>query len=56
MTLLGWSLLEFEQGLRQAGIWEEALGALRWGVAYLLKCHPRPGVLYTQVGHLTPTP
>ena len=29
---------------------EEALGALRWGVNYLLRCHPHPGVLYAQVG------
>ena len=49
MSLLAWGLLEFKSGFG-VGTHVEAVEALRWGVDYLLRCHPEPKTLIVQVG------
>ncbi|KAK4489283.1 hypothetical protein RD792_005081 [Penstemon davidsonii] len=50
ITMLAWSVVEFERPLyARRELWN-ALSAVRWGTDYLIKAHPQPYVLYGQVG------
>ena len=48
-TLLLWGMLEFEDGYRAAGEWDNVRNNLRWVLEYLLKCHTNDTVLFAQV-------
>ena len=50
MTLLAWSGVEFAEGYKKAGQWEQFLDMLKWGTDYFIKCHAGKNVLYAQVG------
>ncbi|CAI9091736.1 OLC1v1026840C1 [Oldenlandia corymbosa var. corymbosa] len=50
VTMLGWSVVEFESQLEVNGELDNALAAIKWGTDYLLKSHPQPDVLYGEVG------
>ena len=50
MTLLAWSGVEFADGYKKAGQWEQYLDMLKWGTDYFIKCHAGKNVLYAQVG------
>ena len=51
MTLLAWSGVEFAEGYKKAGQWEQLLDAVKWGTDYLIKCHSGKNELYVQVGN-----
>ena len=50
LTLVAWSGIEFAEGYKKAGQWENLLDMVRWGTDYLLKCHSGKNELYVQVG------
>ena len=50
MTLLAWSGVEFADGYKKAGQWDQFLDMLKWGTDYFIKCHSAKNVLYAQVG------
>ena len=50
LTLLAWSGVEFSEGYKKAGQWEQFLDMLKWGTDYFIKCHPEKNTLYVQVG------
>lgn len=50
VTMLAWSVVEFEPQLRARGELSNARRAVKWGTDYLIKAHPLPNVLYGQVG------
>ena len=50
LTLLAWSGIEFAEGYKKAGQWEQFLDMLKWGTDFFIKCHPSKNVLYVQVG------
>ena len=50
MTLLAWSGVEFAEGYKKAGQWEQFLDMLKWGTDYFIKCHSAKHTLYAQVG------
>ena len=50
LTLLAWSGVEFAEGYKKAGQWEQFLDMLKWGTDYFIKCHPEKNTLYVQVG------
>ena len=50
LTLLAWSGIEFADGYKKAGQWEQYLDMLKWGTDFFVKCHPSKNVLYVQVG------
>ena len=39
MTLLAWGMVEFSDGYKFAGEYQNGLNALKWGADYLIKCH-----------------
>ena len=39
MTMLAWSLIEYEDAFKAAGEYNNALDALQWGMEYILKTH-----------------
>lgn len=49
ITLLSWSVIEFELDLEDLGELENARQAIRWGTDYILKAHSAPNELYVQV-------
>ena len=50
LTLLAWSGVEFANGYKKAGQWEQFLDMLKWGTDYFIKCHSSKNELYVQVG------
>jgi endoglucanase len=50
MTVLAWGGVEYEEGFRQAGEWDNFLSTLRWGTDWLLKAHPAPNIFVGQIG------
>jgi len=50
LTLLAWSGIEFADGYKKAGQWDQYLDMLKWGTDFFIKCHPEKNVLYVQVG------
>ena len=50
LTLLAWSGVEFADGYKKAGQWEQFLDMLKWGTDYFIKCHSSKNELYVQVG------
>ncbi|GJM94486.1 hypothetical protein PR202_ga11133 [Eleusine coracana subsp. coracana] len=50
VTMLAWSVVEFERHLDAVGELRHALAAVRWGADYLARAHAGDEVLYVQVG------
>ena len=51
LTLLAWSGVEFADGYKKAGQWDQFLDMLKWGTDYMIKCHTGKNELYAQVGN-----
>ena len=51
LTLIAWSGIDFEEGYKKAGQWENLLDAVKWGADYFIKCHSGKDELYVQVGN-----
>lgn len=49
-SVLGWGLLDYANGYKKAGEYENGLAALRWATDFFIKAHPSPNELYAQVG------
>ncbi|PIA60759.1 hypothetical protein AQUCO_00300343v1 [Aquilegia coerulea] len=50
ITMLAWSVIEFEKEIEAKNELANALEAIKWGTDYFIKAHPHPNVLYAQVG------
>ncbi|XP_059489525.1 uncharacterized protein LOC132204778 [Neocloeon triangulifer] len=50
MTILAWGIINHEEGYKRVGELNSAKDALKWGIAYLEKCHTKPEELYVLVG------
>ena len=51
LTLIAWSGIDFAQGYKKAGQWDNLLDAVKWGADYFIKCHSGKDELYVQVGN-----
>ncbi len=51
LTMLAWGGIEYGEGYRLAGQWDDFLGTVRWGTDWLLKAHTAPNEFYVQVGN-----
>ena len=49
MTVLAWSMVEFQNAYENSGDWQAALDLLKWGTDYLIKAHTDKYELYVQV-------
>ncbi|XP_062230641.1 endoglucanase 14-like [Phragmites australis] len=50
VTMLSWSVVQYERPLATAGELRHALAAVRWGADYLARAHAGDETLYVQVG------
>ncbi|XP_021755693.1 endoglucanase 11-like [Chenopodium quinoa] len=50
VTMLSWGVLEYGKEMMEAGEYDHALEAIKWGTDYFIKTHPHPTVLWAQVG------
>ncbi|XP_042067167.1 endoglucanase 13-like [Salvia splendens] len=50
VTMLAWSVVEFGPYFEARQELSNALEAIKWGTDYLLKAHPKPNILYGEVG------
>lgn len=50
VTTLAWGGITFRKGYENAGQFEYLKEALKWGTDFFIKAHPKPNVLYGQVG------
>ena len=50
LTLIAWSGIEFADGYKKAGQWDQLLEMVKWGTDYFVKCHSAKNELYVQVG------
>ena len=50
LTLVAWSGIEFAEGYKKAGQWDQLLDMIKWGTDYFIKCHSGKNELYVQVG------
>ena len=50
ITMLSWSTIEFRNKLKATDELSNALTAIKWGTDYLIKAHPKPDVLYGEIG------
>ncbi|KAJ8749288.1 hypothetical protein K2173_018769 [Erythroxylum novogranatense] len=50
VTMLSWGVIEFRDQIVDAGEFEHALEAIKWGTDYFIKAHTSPNVLWAQVG------
>ena len=51
LTLIAWSGIDFAEGYKKAGQWDNFLDAIKWGADYFIKCHSGKDELYVQVGN-----
>ena len=51
LTLIAWSGIDFAEGYKKSGQWENLLDAVKWGADYFIKCHSGKDELYVQVGN-----
>lgn len=49
MTMISWSVIEFEREIYICNQLEKALDAIHWGTDYLIKAHTQANVLWSQV-------
>ena len=50
VTMLAWSVVEFGPHFEARQELSNALEAIKWGTDYLLRAHPKPNILYGEVG------
>ncbi|CAN4095770.1 unnamed protein product [Withania somnifera] len=50
VTMLAWSVIEFEHQLNSQNELKHALSAIKWGTDYFIKAHKEPHVLYGEIG------
>lgn len=50
VTRLAWAAIEFPEGFKTAGQYEEVLDAVRWGADFLIKSHPSPNKIIAMFG------
>lgn len=50
VTMLAWSAVEFRSQLEAHHELPNTLDAIKWGTDYFIKAHPKPHLLYGQVG------
>ncbi|KAJ6973319.1 endoglucanase 11-like [Populus alba x Populus x berolinensis] len=50
VTMLSWTVIEFQHQIAVAGELEHALEAIKWGTDYFIKAHTSPNVLWAEVG------
>ncbi|PKI77918.1 hypothetical protein CRG98_001710 [Punica granatum] len=50
VTMMSWSILEYGKQMASNGELGHAMEAVKWGTDYFIKAHPRPYVLYGEVG------
>ncbi|XP_060212969.1 endoglucanase 12-like [Lycium barbarum] len=50
VTMLSWSVIEFEHQLNSKNELKNALNAIKWGTDYFIKAHKEPHVLYGEIG------
>eukprot|EP00253_Pinus_taeda_P026443 PITA_26443 len=50
VTMLSWSVIQYQSELDAAGQLEYALEAIKWGTDYFIKAHSEPNVLWGEVG------
>ena len=55
MTTLAWSGIEFEEGWRATGQFDELVEALRWHADWCIAAHPEPDVFCGQIGQGGPS-
>lgn len=49
VTMLSWSIIEFEKEITDVNQLEHALDAIKWGTDYFIKAHKQPNTLWAQV-------
>ncbi|KAH9606010.1 hypothetical protein KSS87_021029 [Heliosperma pusillum] len=50
VTMLSWGVIENGDAIKNAGEFEHALEAIKWGTDYFIKAHTSPHVLWAEVG------
>lgn len=50
VTMLSWGVLEYGREMMEAGEYDHALEAIKWGTDYFIKAHTHPTLLWAQVG------
>ena len=50
MTMLAWSVVEYEHGYQATGQLEHIRNAIKWGTAWIIKAHTAPNEFWAQVG------
>ncbi|XP_077217123.1 glycosyl hydrolase 9B8 [Tasmannia lanceolata] len=50
VTMLSWSVIEYGEQIAEAGEYNHALEAIKWGTDYFIKAHTHPNVLWAEVG------
>ena len=50
LTMLAWAGIQYAEGFKQAGQWNDLLNTVRWGTDWIVKAHPTPDEFYGQVG------
>lgn len=55
MTTLAWSGIEFEDGWRNSGQFDELVATLRWHADWCIAAHPEPDVFCGQIGQGGPS-
>ncbi|KAK9151571.1 hypothetical protein Syun_009880 [Stephania yunnanensis] len=50
VTMLSWGVIEYGEHIANAGEYEHALEAIKWGTDYFVKAHTSPNVLWAEVG------
>ena len=49
ITMLSWGVVEYGREIAEAGEYEHALEAIKWGTDYFIKAHTHPTLLWVQV-------
>jgi hypothetical protein len=52
VTMLSWTVIEFQHQIAVAGELEHALEAIKWGTDYFIKAHTSPNVLWAEVSYI----
>ena len=50
LTMLAWGGIQYAEGFKQSGQWNDLLNTVRWGTDWIVKAHPAPDEFYGQVG------
>ncbi|KAL5735856.1 hypothetical protein ACOSP7_030317 [Xanthoceras sorbifolium] len=50
ITMLSWGVIQYGQEISDAGEYDHALEAIKWGTDYFIKAHTHPNVLWAEVG------